>query len=194
MIKKYIPNRYKRVVVLLTNNILQSIFYYVKDSHFFDKRIANRLTTIIFVCKGNVCRSAFAEIRLTNLLQDDNVKVDSCGLNVDQGNYPPPDSIAVSSEYSCFLSNRKAKALIECDIAGADLILAMEYGQYRQLINLYPQKQSAIKLLRSFAPLPYSLFCNIADPYGWGRDEFRKSFRLIDRALQKLVRLSSSPH
>jgi protein-tyrosine phosphatase len=112
------------------------------------------------------------------------MQIDSCGLNVDQGNFPPPDSVTVASEFSCALADRRAKGLHECDMVGADLILAMEYWQYQRLVQLYPEKKENIILLRSLTPFPYCLFCNIADPYGWGENEFRRVYRLVDRALR----------
>lgn len=188
-IKNYIPLAVKRVIKQLGRNIGDSLRYYsgsgislikVKPSK------NDKIASIIFVCKGNVCRSVFAEYRLRNLLGSTQVKVDSCGIDVDQGGFPPQDSIDVAAEFSCSLHGRQAKGLHRCNIAGADLICAMEYWQYKLLIRLYPEKGKNILLLRNLAPLPYRLFCNIADPYGLGPEEFRRVFRLIDRALEQI--------
>ena len=188
LLKRFVPKLYKRRSKLFTQNCLQSLHYYlIEGSHFAKQR--EHTTNIIFVCKGNICRSAFAEQRMKDLSKQLNVMVDSCGLDVDQGNSPPPDSVAVATEFSCFIGIHRAKYIHECDIEGADLILPMEYDQYRRLIELYPNKKRDIKLLRYFAPFPSSLFCNIADPYGWGKDEFRRSFRVIDHALQRLEKM-----
>ena len=96
----------------------------------------------------------------------------------------------VAGEYSCALKARRAKGLDKCDFLGADVILPVEYWQYQKLVELYPEKKSEIKLLRTFASFPYSFFCNIADPYSWGVSEFRRCYRLVDRCLVDLVRRS----
>ena len=189
-IKALVPNIVKRTCKIFVRNIANSLQYYtgsgrclLRGAPLRNKKIAK----VIFVCKGNVCRSAFAEQRLKYLLGQNKVHVDSCGVDVDQGSYPPRDSVAVAAEFSCALADRRAKGLAECDMEGADLILAMEYWQYKRLVQLYPGKKANIMLLRSVASFPYCLLCNIADPYGWGEKEFRKVYRLVDRALGQLI-------
>jgi protein-tyrosine phosphatase len=190
-IKALIPNLLKRNCKGFVRNVANSLQYYAGSGHclFRSSPLGNKkISKIIFVCKGNVCRSAFAEHRLKYLLDHDKVHIDSCGLDVNQGSFPPHDSVAVAAEFSCMLAVRRAKRLDECDMEGADLILAMEYWQYKRLVQLYPGKKENILLLRSVASFPYCLFCNIADPYGWGEKEFRKAYRLVDRALRQIIR------
>jgi protein-tyrosine phosphatase len=188
-IKELIPNILKRNCKIFIRNIIDSLKYYTgsENSFFSNSTLLNKkLSRVIFVCKGNVCRSAFAEYRLKFLLDQDKVHIDSCGIDADQGQFPPQDSVSVAAEFSCSVAERRAKKLDECDIDSADLILPMEYWQYERLLQLYPAKKANIVLLRSFAPFPYCLFCNIADPYGWGKKEFRRSYRLVDQALGRI--------
>ena len=190
-IKSCIPNLLKRNCKGLGRNIVDALRYYGTSGRCFFRGspLGNKkVTSVIFVCKGNVCRSAFAEHRLKKLLNSAVVHIDSCGVDVDQGNFPPQDSVKVAAEFSCSLAERRAKGLPACDIAGADFIFPVEYWQYRRLVQLYPEKKENIVLLRSVAPFPYCLFCNIADPYGWGEEEFRKSYRLVDKALKQIIR------
>lgn len=189
-IKALLPNLIKRNCKEFVRNVTDSLQYYAvkRSSLFCGSPVGNKkILRVIFVCKGNVCRSAFAEYRLKYLLDHDIVHIDSCGVDVDQGVFPPQDSVTIASEFSCSLAKRRAKGLAECDLDDADLILAMEYWQYKRLVRLYPQKKENVILLRSLTPFPYCLFCNIADPYGWGEIEFRRAYRLIDRALDQIV-------
>lgn len=188
-IRRFLPNPLKRRIKNLLRNISDSIHYYLISEKLINCSChrSKKPSYIVFVCKGNVCRSAFAEQRLKRLLPLSNVKIDSCGLDVDQGSFPPEESVAVASEFSCNLAKRQAKSLNDCSIDKADLILLMEYWQYRRLVNLYPHKRSEMILLRTLSPFPYSLLCNIDDPYGWGIKEFRQSFRLIDKSLKRLA-------
>ncbi len=190
-IKAFLPSLLKRNCKEFIRNISDSLQYYAGSGRCFFRSLPlknKKVSSIVFVCKGNVCRSAFAEHRLKDLLNQDAVNIDSCGMDVDQGNLPPRDSVTVAAEFSCSLAGRRAKGLAECDIEGTDLILAMEYWQYKRLVQIYPGKKENILLLRSIAPFPYCFFCNIADPYGWGEKEFRRSYRLVDRALGQIIR------
>ena len=189
-IKTYIPNRFKRNTKVFLRNIVESFKYYIMDTGVFLSRLPSnkqKLSSIVFVCKGNVCRSAFAEQRFKKIVENSDILVDSCGVDVDQGDFSPGDAVTVAAEFSCLMAGRQAKGLAESDMRGADLILPMEYWQYKRLVQFYPEKKENILLLRCIAPFPYFLFCNIPDPYGWGKAEFRKAFWLIDKALEKIV-------
>ena len=191
VIKQCTPGRVKRSLKRLAHNVIDSVRYYAISGRFFcsgappafGKNVAN----IIFVCKGNICRSAFAETRLRQLLGTaGTIHIDSCGIDVDQGNFPPPDSVSVAEEFFCSLAGRRSKGLKSCNIADADLIFPMEFGQYKRLVHRYPEKKDHIILLRSVASFPQCLFCNTPDPYGLGVTEFRKVYGLIDQILRRI--------
>jgi len=189
-LKGYLPNYIKREVKTLFGNLFDSLkYFFVSRMNLSIKRTINErnISSIIFICKGNICRSIFADKRLRNLLRHTNIIVDSCGIDVDQGNMPPKESLKIASEYACSLGGHKAKGLDKCDIKKADLILPMEYWQYKRLVQLYPDKKENILLLRTFASFPYSFICNVVDPYGWGIEEFRRCYKIIDCALHGLV-------
>ena len=160
--------------------------YYLVDGALFTPE--KQWHHVIFVCKGNVCRSAFAEYRLKKMLGSEKAIIESCGLDVDQGKYPPVETIRNAEKFACDMSTHVSKGIDKCDFLNADLILPMEYGQHQRLIALFPEKKNQIKLLRSYAPWPQQLFCNIDDPYGWGDRIFIHSFALIEQSLKKLAK------
>ncbi|MES9991087.1 MAG: hypothetical protein ABW098_04000 [Candidatus Thiodiazotropha sp.] len=189
-IKALIPNKYKRNVKLFFIAVSDSVKYYIARGGMFPKSKINNIADIkriIFVCKGNVCRSVFAEYRFKQLLN--NFEIVSCGLDADQGTYPPSDSVSVCDLYSCDVKNHVSLNHRKINFQGSDLIFAMEYWHYVRLVNHYPDIKDNIFLLRSISRLPSSINCNIADPYGLGIDEFKKSYKIIDQALGELVRL-----
>ena len=188
-IKRYIPRQVKRTIKRLARNIVESVQYYGTSWYrlFILRSPINRtISSIIFVCKGNVCRSAFAELRLQYLLDSKSIQVDSCGIDVDQGDYAPADSVSVAADFSCSLKGRRSKGLSACNFQAADLICSMEYWQYKRLLYLYPEKKENIVLLRNLAPFPWRLLCNIDDPYGLEINEFRRVYKLIDRSLLQI--------
>ena len=187
-LKRYIPKIFKRRIKLLWRNIAQSICYYLLDGNIFKKKPIH-LRNIVFICKGNICRSAFADIKFRKYCQNDKVMIDSCGISVDQGDYPPKEAVSVAGEFGCEkMAYRKSKSLAHCNLEIADLILAMEYGQYKYLVSLFPSKIENIRLLRQYAPNLISFLCNIDDPFSQGEKEYRKTFKLIDRILNELSR------
>lgn len=184
-VKSCIPNSLKRCVKLTSRNIISSLRYYLVDGALFSRE--KYWNHVIFVCKGNVCRSAFAEYRLRGIVGAEKAIIESCGLDVDQGKYPPVETIRCARNFFCDMTDHVSKGVNECDFANADLILSMEYGQHARLTALFPKEKDKIQLLRSYAPFPYALFCNIDDPYGWGDTCVVQSFTVIDRALKILA-------
>lgn len=141
---------------------------------------------VIFVCKGNICRSAFAEYYLKQELPGGRHRIESCGLDVEQGLFSPHEALCVAKEFELDLESHRSKGLASCNLHDADLILPMEFRQYLLLRGMFPGKQSKIRLLRDFAPWPDRLLCNIYDPYGAGEDEYRRCFKRIQRAVDGL--------
>ena len=149
---------------------------------------------LVFVCQGNICRSAFAEYYCIPLALSAELKIESCGLNVGRSVPSPPDALIVAGEFGVNLSENRSKGLASCDLERADLVVAMEYDHLKELIQKFPHKKKQIVLLRDFAPWPESLACNIHDPYGWGLEEFRVCFRAMQRALDGLARQLKQGH
>ena len=122
------------------------------------------------------------------------VKIDSFGLDVDQGRFSPPEAVETALEFGIDLSVNVSRKLRQIDIEKADLIIPMEYNQYERTVAMFPAKKNSIQLLREYASFPASLFCNIDDPFGWGKKEFIISFTHIQKAIDNLCNdLSGSP-
>lgn len=184
-LKALLPRSFKRAVKLTLRNIWESAAYRVSRRRSDDEHWRH----LVFVCKGNICRSAFAEFYLkssVSTMSHETIRVESCGLDVDQGIFSPPEAIEVGGEFGIDLSSNRSKGLPACDLQSADLIVPMEYRQYLRLKTMFPDMQKKIKLLREFSPWPDRIICNISDPYGLEEKEFRYCFRKMQRALDGL--------
>ncbi|MBE0501801.1 MAG: hypothetical protein IBX47_10195, partial [Desulfuromonadales bacterium] len=94
------------------------------------------------------------------------------------------EAVLAGREFGVDLAAHCSKGFEVCDLKSAELIVPMEYGQYRRLVDLYPGYKNKIHLLRDFAPWPDRLFCNIYDPFGLGEAEFRRCFGGMRVALE----------
>ena len=149
---------------------------------------------IVFVCKGNICRSAFAEYYLKSILPKGKFNIESCGLDVDQGSYSPPEAVHIGKKFGIQLDKHISKGTATCTLQNADLIIPMEYGQYIRLVAMLPGHESKIRLLRDFASWPDRLICNINDPFGLGEDEFLRCFTKITIIIDRLIRQMPPAH
>lgn len=116
------------------------------------------------------------------------VKIESFGLDVDQGKFSPPEAVATAREFGVDLSVNVSRKLTRGDIEKADLIIPMEYGQYVRTVAMAPDTNNTIRLLREYTSFPASLFCNIDDPFGWGKKEFLRSFTHIQKSIDNLCK------
>ncbi len=164
---------------LFLKNIYETILYR------FTRRI-NAFESpkkIVFVCRGNICRSAFAEHLMKAQTKGASLSIESCGLNVEVRTPAPLEAKVTAKKFGLDLERHLSKGCEYCDLENADLILAMEYWQYRKLVEILPFKKEDIVLLRDFAPFPEKLLCNIYDPYGQKEETYERCFRQIKRSI-----------
>lgn len=186
-IKKYIPKKVKVRIKRYCKNLFDSARYVLKKNK-TTKFSLGSVKEITFICKGNVCRSAFAEYYLKSKWgKSSKVEVRSCGLDVDQGVNSPMGALQIADEFGVDMTGNVSKNISNMDVSDTDLMIAMEFEQYQKLIQKYPQYKHNVRLLRDYLPWPERLQCNIADPYDGDEHEFRRCFMTIERALDCLL-------
>jgi len=172
----------KKKVYLLYRNIFESIAYRIVRK----RSVVRTPKKIVFVCTGNICRSAFAEKLLKEGAYGHFPAIESCGLDVEVRSPPPFEAVCAADKIGLDLKNHLSKGIECCDLESADLILAMEYWQYRKLVEVFPHKKIDIKLLREYAPFPENLLCNINDPFGQSEEKIEKCFSQIKRSIANI--------
>ena len=114
-LKEKIPNSTKRKIKHFLINCIDSLRYKLECCE-FSRPSDIYAKKIIFICKGNVCRSAFAEYSMKKLTKGTQITVQSCGLKVNQGKNPPQEAIEIANKYSCDLSMHISKSIDSCNI------------------------------------------------------------------------------
>jgi len=145
--------------------------------------------SLLFVCKGNICRSPFAEY-LARRIQEEGyatgVQFQSAGLAVSKPIPSPNIAIETAKPFGVMLDRHRSKPLSERLVAGCDMVIAMEGWQYVTLRELFPGHHGRMFLLPQLAPeqaTGYMAF-NIQDPYGGPREAFEDCFNRICRCLK----------
>ncbi|MCF8095708.1 MAG: hypothetical protein K9J79_10155 [Desulfobacteraceae bacterium] len=192
-IKDLFPQRFKGPLKRSFQNILQSLNYRSSACRAFGARESIRNAAyVVFVCKGNICRSPFAAHALHRILSLDSVRIESCGLDVDRQMPSPPEAVKAAGKFGVDLSAHLSKGISDCDMKGADLIVPMEYYQLSRIVEMFPEYRGKTLLLRQFAPFPHNVFCNIYDPYGGSKSEYTRCFTLINKSLRGVAFYMSS--
>ena len=98
---------------------------------------------IMFICTGNICRSAMAEAMMKQMLQErgkTNIEVCSSGIYADTGDIPTENAIEVMQEnYNIDLSRHRATNIKESQIEKMDLILCATLSHKMAVVQFYPE-------------------------------------------------------
>lgn len=125
---------------------------------------------LLFVCHGNICRSTMAESVMAHLLAKAHlehvVTVDSAATSTEEiGNPPHYGTRGELARRQVPLRPHRARRITARDAAEADLILAMDHANVRNLKRMLPEAEHGkIRLLLSFAGHEEE----IADPWYTG--------------------------
>lgn len=184
--KRKLPRCFKLAVKRTIKDLLQSVSYKIVCSNL--KNI-NKVEHIVFVCTGNICRSAFAEHAFKAMLVNNKIKIESCGINVEKEICSPENAIRAGLIFNVDLRLHRSKSINQCDLLNADLILPMDYDHYQYLLINFPEYKSKIKLLKDFSRFPSNLMINIDDPYGLSIGAFIRCFSIINKCLLGLIDL-----
>jgi protein-tyrosine phosphatase len=138
----------------------------------------SRVERLIFVCKGNICRSPFAE----HAARATGIRASSAGLDADPGHPAAPRAVEAARKRGIELRAHRSRSLLELAVGPADLLVVFEPEHALRLRGLLPS-QSQLTLLGVYARVPCAY---LHDPYGLSERYFDNCFGRIEDALQGL--------
>jgi len=151
-------------------------------------------TRVLFVCMGNICRSAMAEGVFRHLIRqaglDDVVTVASAGTHAfHAGEGPDKRAQATAAKRGYDLSDLRARRVEDVDFERFDLILAMDWDNLSLLQQMAPKKaHHKLQLLMRFATEHES--ATIPDPYYGAQQGFEQALDFIEDACAGLLEVA----
>ena len=144
------------------------------------------VTSILFVCHGNICRSPFAEVYFRSLLKKHGLSlaVRSAGLDTTPGKPAHSNTKVMAKQQQLSLTDHVTTQLHADLVKQSDLIVVMEIAQKNRVHRLYPASRGKVVLLGCFDPKGP---LEIADPYGKTMDDFRSCFQQVARCCDNLA-------
>jgi protein-tyrosine phosphatase len=145
--------------------------------------------SFVFVCYGNIMRSAMAEFLMRKALGDvgrEQVRIVSAGLHACAGRAAHPWAQEASTELGIPLTEHRAKPLTPQMIEGADCVFAMDFQNKAELLTLYPGFQEKFYMLSAYAEGPWR-YREIPDPYLGDLETTRFCARQLQTCICNLI-------
>ena len=151
------------------------------------------MSTILFVCTGNLCRSPMAAGLLRKRLAKDGLdahhRVLSTGVWAVDGEPASENAIAVMAERGIDITDHIAHTITADDMAEADLVLAMSKEHERMIQITWPQYDWKVHRLSEMVGKRR----DVRDPYGGPIEEYRACANIlsdyIDRGFDRILEL-----
>jgi len=149
-------------------------------------RLPDSVNSIVFVCKGNICRSPLAEAYFKSVVKNmgAQVRVSSAGLETTPGKPAHVNAKTIALQEQLILDTHSTVQVHAELLDQVDLIVVMELIQKRRVQRLYPKAKGKVVLLGYF-DTKGSL--DIADPYSRPLEEFAACFRRIRSCCDNLA-------
>ena len=139
----------------------------------------NSIERLVFVCKGNICRSAYAGALVTSK----GVDSASCGLNTRSGVPADEGATQVAMLRGINLKAHRTTPIQELNLKKNDLFIAMEPGQAEKLKEMYGEEYGCTLLGLWGHPLSP----HIQDPYGMSAAYYDNCFNYIEISVHELL-------
>ena len=151
---------------------------------------------VMFVCTGNICRSAMAhhylEKRVHDLSKENEIYVSSCGTSALEGDVSTPNAIEVMKKYGVDLRAHRAKDMFNADIETFDIILCMTQRHKYNLLAYFPKLKDKVFTLKEYVLGQDIKNVDIDDPWGYGikiyEDCASQIVDCVDKLLEKIIK------
>jgi len=145
---------------------------------------------VLFVCHGNICRSAFAEVyfrhQTLHYQQLRHTNVASAGLKTTAGKPANETAIRIAAEMGIDLSGHQTQCVTPELLDKSDIIFVFEKWHREGIRRQFPShRHKCVYLgwLHSTHPTRH-----IPDPYNKDESTFRETFRFIQNAIDQMIR------
>ena len=146
------------------------------------------MKNVLFVCTGNICRSPIAEGLFRRLIGNrKDIEVVSAGVHAVRGQPPSLYAVQVCAEEGTDISGLRSQPLTATLVDQATHIFAMTGAHLETIQALFPHTAEKTFLLREFEEPGTTVWREVPDPIGLGREVYEHCARIIKNALPSVL-------
>jgi protein-tyrosine-phosphatase len=145
--------------------------------------------SFMFVCHGNIMRSPMAAALFQQELARlgiSGVTVDSAGLHARAGSGAHPRAQTAARELGIALDDHRSQTLTQEMVQQSAVILAMDFQNKAELLDLYPAARDKIVLLGAYGEGGMR-HCEIADPFEADLEGTRACYRSLETCIRNVA-------
>lgn len=151
----------------------------------------SNITSILFVCMGNICRSPAGENVMRKKLEAANlaqvIRCDSAGTHGYHIGAPPDSRMITAGKARGLPMTGNARKVLATDINEFDLILAMDDQNHSALIRL-TDENNRHKVKRFCEFVKNSTHTEVPDPYYGEQRDFELVLDILDDGCAEILR------
>ena len=144
------------------------------------------MTSVLFVCTGNMYRSPIAAAAFIKCLKRDKKhdewRVNSAGTWTKPGQPPPKDALLAARQLGLSIDQHLSRLINAELLSTHELILVMEQGHKEALLIEFPQAHGKVFLLSEVVE---KIQCDIPDPAGKNSFEVQQEARYLYDLIQR---------
>ena len=145
------------------------------------RRVLAHATTVLFICYGNINRSALAHV-YAQRQYGTRFRFASAGFHVPDGRPVDPVMVDVAGSQGIDMTMCRSRTVDAVMVSDADVIFVMEIAHLERLRRGFPAAHNKVFLLGASAAT-HRHEVEVTDPYGQARSAYAHAFRRITRAV-----------